>query len=202
MNSLTRKLRYFVEDRYNQRFLARFSLDPGSPEANELPPDSVANMVVWLRNIDRLISMVGVDETATFMDLGCGTGIALLYAQQKYDFKEFLGVEIQPDLVKLSNQNFKRNGVRRETNVICADVRLYELPNSRHFLFLFNPFGEPTLRQFLGTNITTLRQSKSVMLIANDHLATVGLEFGRVIARDKNFRLTALQFESDASWSS
>lgn len=196
MNLITRALRYFVENRYNQRFLARFGLDSGTPAPNELPSDSVPNMVVWLRNIDRLISMVGVDRAATFTDLGCGTGVALAYARQRYDFEEFIGVEIQPELVKVANQNLSTKGMRAKTTVICEDVRAHQLCDARHVLFLFNPFGQSTLRQFLGANITTLRRTRSIMLIANDHLAAVASEFGPVIARDKSYRLTAVQFES------
>lgn len=199
MNLITRAIRYFFEDRYNRRFLARFGLDSGTPAPNDLPADSVPNMVVWLRNIDRLISMVGVDRAATFTDLGCGTGVALAYARQRYDFEEFIGVEIQPELVKVANQNLSAIGLNAKTTVICEDVRAHQLRDGKHVLFLFNPFGQSTLRQFLGANITTLKHSRSVMLIANDHLAAVASEFGRVIARDKSFRLTAVAFESGAA---
>ena len=52
--------------------------------------DSYAFMVVWFKNIDRLIKMLPSDvdfSEYTLIDVGCGSGISTLYFFEKYQFR-------------------------------------------------------------------------------------------------------------------
>ena len=52
------KFRYWREEIFNARFIARFNLDVGPYDTPVgLRPDSKPNHSVWLRNVDRLIAM-------------------------------------------------------------------------------------------------------------------------------------------------
>jgi hypothetical protein len=81
----------------------------------------------------------------TFIDLGAGKGRALLMASE-YPFREIIGVEIQPELHAIAEQNiacFSSPEQRcRNVTSICVDAREYEFPNAPTLLYLFNPFPD------------------------------------------------------------
>jgi SAM-dependent methyltransferase len=93
-----------------------------------------------------LMAAVLIDFTEfTFIDLGSGKGRALLMASE-YPFREIIGVEIQPELHAIAEQNISRFSspeVRcRNISSICADARDYEFPAVPMLLYLFNPFPD------------------------------------------------------------
>lgn len=110
MPLLPKNIQYLIEARFNQSFVDAYGLDTGE----DLVPitvgdDSNSNVVVWLRNIDRLLSLSGHSaEGSNFLDLGAGAGIAMLYAAVRHPFVSVNGIEIQPELVGVAEENFSR----------------------------------------------------------------------------------------------
>lgn len=92
-----------------------------------------------------------------FIDMGSGKGRALLLACD-YPFREIVGVEVQPELHRIAQENILRfEGTRKcgRVSSICIDARDFEFPDEPLFLYLFNPFPDYVMEQVLGK----LRQS-------------------------------------------
>jgi len=112
-----------------------------------------------------------------FIDLGSGKGKACFYAAAKYEFKSIIGVEFSAPLVEAADANARKFGAAN----ICfvnGDAAGFSLPAGDNLVFLFNPFGEAILREFLKNNIDKFRTSRSVIAYCNDKhrlcLATAG----------------------------
>jgi SAM-dependent methyltransferase len=97
-----------------------------------------------------------LQRSATFIDLGCGKGRAVLLASQ-YNFPQVIGVEIAPQLHRIAVEN-----VARYTAVRLADVRdvapmevllddaaNYRFPKGPLVVYLYHPFCRPVLERVL-----------------------------------------------------
>jgi len=89
--------------------------------------------------VDQMLRMARVNAADFVMDLGSGDGIIVLTAAKQYKARG-MGIEIDPELVKLSNDSAKRDGIADRASfqvqdVFKADVRkatvvtLYVLPD-------------------------------------------------------------------------
>lgn len=102
-----------------------------------------------------------------FIDLGSGKGKACFYAAAKYRFRRLIGVEFSAPLVQAADRNLKKFGADH----ICfvnADAASFELPAGDNLIYLFNPFGEAILLEFLNNNMDKFRRSRSIIAYAND----------------------------------
>lgn len=104
-------------------------------------PDSVdyeaVNPLIFAR-------AVPVVPRSTFIDLGCGKGRALILAHEA-GFRDLIGVEISPKLAKATIRNLKKLNIAAE--IVAADAGAYCFPDRPIVVFLYNPFGEPTMRK-------------------------------------------------------
>lgn len=166
-----------------------------------LREDMNAFMVVWLKNIDRLCSMIptGVEiGSYQLIDVGCGSGISTLYFYAQYKFKSFLGFDISRNLIDIARINKYRiishiNSVE-QIEFRCMDARNIVLPDEPNVLFMFNPFGWDTLSTFLENNIKNLRKNRSFLIYANDIFAAKALNYGSIVCRDDYFNLSVIIF--------
>jgi hypothetical protein len=88
-----------------------------------------------------------------FIDLGSGKGKA--------------GVEFSAPLVRAADRNIREFGADN----ICfvnADAAGFSLPAGDNLVYLFNPFGEAILLEFLNNNMDKFRRSRSIIAYAND----------------------------------
>lgn len=103
--------------------------------------------------VDRMLEMAEVTQKDVVYDLGSGDGRILIRAAKKYGARG-VGIEIDPDLVELSQRNARREGVEhlvefREQDVFKVDVSpatvvtLYLLP---HFNTRLRPILKNQLR--------------------------------------------------------
>jgi SAM-dependent methyltransferase len=95
---------------------------------------------------------------ATFIDLGCGKGRALLLASE-YPFAEIIGVEIAPPLHHVAVENVERYTVARRAegrgsgppvHLLLQDAAQYQFPDGPLVLYLYNPFCRPVLEKVLA----------------------------------------------------
>lgn len=107
---------------------------------------------------------IGFDN---FIDLGSGKGKACFYAATKCRFKQLIGVELCGPLVAVANAN-KINFGAPNISFLNTDAGLFALPKGNNLVFLFNPFSERILQQFLENNLDHFRESRSVIAYAND----------------------------------
>jgi SAM-dependent methyltransferase len=83
----------------------------------------------------------------TFIDLGSGKGRALLLATD-YHFRHIIGVEIQPELHAIAEQNldkFRENDREVDVQSFCLDAREFQFPPDPLVVYLFNPFPDYVL---------------------------------------------------------
>lgn len=89
----------------------------------------------------------------TFLDLGSGKGRTLLMASD-YPFRRIVGVELLSSLHQIAQENLKRYRSEsqkcRAMESICADATIFPIPEGSLLIYLFNPFPEAGLRQFLA----------------------------------------------------
>jgi phospholipid N-methyltransferase len=71
--------------------------------------------------VDQMLRMANVKEQDFVMDLGSGDGIIVLSAGQQYK-AQGIGVEIDPDLVKLSNERARSLGIADRVRFVQEDV--------------------------------------------------------------------------------
>lgn len=160
-------------------------------------------MVVWLRNIDRLFSLLpkSLDLSGYILiDVGCGSGISTSYIHKNYSLKNVIGFDFSPKLVNNALNNKKilyGNGDDGNSlNFECADASTYLIPNEKIILFLFNPFGWKTMKSFIENNTAALSKNDSLMLYANDVYINEISDYAKVIARDEFFNLSIVAFGS------
>jgi SAM-dependent methyltransferase len=101
-------------------------------------------------------------EDFILVDLGSGMGRAAFMASE-FPFKRIIGVEFSAEFHRIAEQNRLkfRHENQRCTNIafVCADAGEYSLPNENTVLYLFNPFGKPTMRRVvenIGRSLETL----------------------------------------------
>ena len=87
----------------------------------------------------------------TFVDIGSGKGRVLLFASDQ-PFRRIVGVEFSPRLHAIAVENarvYQSPSQRcRELESVCADATTVALPAGPLFVYLYNPFAEPVVRQF------------------------------------------------------
>ncbi len=92
-------------------------------------------------------------EQYTFLDVGAGKGRAMLCASL-HPFREVVGVELNPGLAGIARANVKAfsehgEGPLAPVRVVEGDALEVELPAGPIVAYMFHPFEEPVLRQFL-----------------------------------------------------
>jgi SAM-dependent methyltransferase len=112
--------------------------------------------------IRRTLSFLPHHNNATFLDLGCGKGRALVVASE-FPFRSVIGVEICPELVKVAKENAQviARNLPEQTPITVIDGNAldYALPEGNLIVFLYNPFGEYLITRLL-TRIETALPKK------------------------------------------
>ena len=94
---------------------------------------------------------------ATFIDLGCGKGRAVLLASE-YPFMQAIGVEIAPQLARIAAENAARYAATRRAeaqgrcapmSILLEDAASYRFPAGPLVVYLYHPFCRPVLEAVL-----------------------------------------------------
>jgi SAM-dependent methyltransferase len=129
-------------------------LSPGHPHALEAtaycatPPSRFAALLdIWANSPpERAINEY------TFIDIGCGKGRTLLMAAA-LPFREVLGVELDPNLACIAEENLARSRdaglALPPTRILCTDAADFDLPESPCLIYLYNPFTAVILERLL-----------------------------------------------------
>jgi SAM-dependent methyltransferase len=129
-------------------------LSHGHPHALEAtaycatPPSRFAALLeIWAKSPpERAI------DKYTFLDIGCGKGRTLLMAAA-LPFREILGVELDPNLARIAEENLAQSRdaglTPPPTRILCADAANFDLPESPCLIYLYNPFTAVILERLL-----------------------------------------------------
>lgn len=111
----------------------------------------------------------------TFIDLGAGKGRAMMLASE-YSFRKIVGVEFAAPLVEIARQNLRRFRKSRHTappfEVVHSDAAGYDFPDEPLIVFLYNPFGNDTMREIaarLGTSLISAPRDVLVLYLNPFH---------------------------------
>jgi tRNA1(Val) A37 N6-methylase TrmN6 len=90
-----------------------------------------------------LAAAVPADSQSVVIELGSGAGVASLCLAARVAGARITGIEIDPELVKLANENASRNGVADRVSFVTADAakRSFEAASADHVFF--NPPFHP-----------------------------------------------------------
>jgi SAM-dependent methyltransferase len=132
----------------NKRFDWRFGVETAGgfkfPETDPRFEHSTAYAATTHSVFFRMLRQIDVDHRKfLFIDFGCGKGKALLLAAE-LPFKQIIGVELSPTLIRVAEENWKRyRGQSRKCNsiqLICKDAGEFPVPHEPAIYYLFNPF--------------------------------------------------------------
>lgn len=203
------RLQGWLNQTYNlwvlHRLRATASDDFGIPDSDEtsLFNDPTPHVLVWLLNLRKSLSAItkheGTLSEVTFMDLGAGSGVPVIYARKNFEFKEYIGIEIQTRLIYNARRNLELARCNKNSvHFILGDVGIISLEHRRHVLFCFNPFGVDTMREFLRNNLQVLNSTSSYMILINDRLLITVLEITQttLLWRDPKRNSSIIRFGS------
>lgn len=95
-------------ERFNQDYITSLNLDFDiyKYEGFNIGNDSIPYFTVWLKNIDRLFSLLPKSSFNEYnlLDIGCGLGISTNYIKKHYKFNSYCGVDISNDLIKVAKK--------------------------------------------------------------------------------------------------
>ena len=132
----------------------------------------------------------------TFIDMGSGKGRVLLMAAM-YPFRHVIGVEVQPDLHAIAEQNIEMFDVsgRQCTRIesVCMDAREFQFPQTPLLVYLFNPFPDYVLRNVLENLGRSLAENPRITYVAYnapfEQHAFVGLDWLERIVHHERYQV-------------
>lgn len=114
-------------------------------DATHYEPTPVYECTAMLRAIPQ------PPETFTFVDVGAGMGRVVMIASAR-PFRQVIGVEVSAALCETARDNLvrwrRKNGAIacKDLRIVHADAATYRFPSGDLVVYLYNPFGETTLR--------------------------------------------------------
>jgi SAM-dependent methyltransferase len=100
----------------------------------------------WL--FDQLDSQ---DKQTTLLDAGCGKG-RILTMGAAYGFKHLIGIDISRKICNDASQicaGWQPQYPDVKVDITCIDARFYDIPDTVGIIFLFNPFDDSIMEDFI-----------------------------------------------------
>lgn len=116
------------------------------PSVRRQFPDAIRYVPTGYRVLRLIQSYVGPEDV--FVDLGCGKGRVIIFLAKRCRAKRILGVEIVPELAQIAEKNIGKSRLLSPVQIIEGDASQIDLSDGTVF-YLFNPFGQETLRRVL-----------------------------------------------------
>jgi len=117
-------------------------------------------------------------DYATYVDVGCGKGRALIKGMT-IGFKNLIGVEFVPSIAKQANENLQKSMdsliLNAKCEVVCQDIRTYKYPETDLVLYLYNPFDPIIFQPFLDNLLNDLRANprKAKIIYYHSHCQNI-----------------------------
>ena len=108
---------------------------PGGPLFQDAAPMRVTTDSVLLADF---AAVRGGEKGA---DLGCGSGLLMLLLLRRESGLHMAGLEIQPEALRLAEENLRINGLLERAELVCGDLRetVKRLPNGGFDFVISNP---------------------------------------------------------------
>ena len=134
-----------------------------------------------------------------FVDVGCGKGKQCFYAARYFKFKKVVGIDFSGPLIQVARHNLSKT---RYPNIDfhTADARCWEIPNGTSIVFLYNPFNDVILREFLLLNLKHFGEYPSLIAYGWDDYRSTMQELGfEIVFRSHRHRHSLLRFAGAAA---
>lgn len=108
---------------------------PGGPLFHDAAPMRVTTDSVLLADF---AAVRGGEKGA---DLGCGSGLLMMLLLRRESVLQMAGLEIQPEALRLAEENLRINSLRERAELVCGDLRetVKRLPNGGFDFVISNP---------------------------------------------------------------
>ena len=131
-------------------------------------PDRVGYAPSPWHTVPRALHYLGVSDSDTFVDFGCGKG-RVVHQAAKRPFRRVIGVEISPVLAQIARTNLaaRRNQQRcRNVEIVVSDLAEYPVPDDLTIGYLFHPVANETLDALLQRIVDSIdRRPRRIRLI-------------------------------------
>lgn len=116
--------------------------------AHNSPGDSIRYEPTPYAVIQKVIEFIKITPEDVLIDYGCGSG-RVLFAIAQHKLKKVTGVEFDQALVDIANTNLSTAKHKNSpVEIIHMDATLFD-PTEGTIIYLFNPFGDKTLKVVL-----------------------------------------------------
>jgi SAM-dependent methyltransferase len=113
--------------------------------------------------LEDVLRELPITSTDVALDLGCGKGGAL-FSLSKF-FRRVTGVEISPELAAVAEKNIEKLGIGN-VGVIRSDAATFDILDEYTYVYMFNPFTSPVMKQVLENLRASLeRRPRSLIVI-------------------------------------
>jgi SAM-dependent methyltransferase len=158
-----------VMNRLADRLFDRGLDTAGSAHLHEhLRDDRVAYVPAPWHLLPRLLRHVGVSDSDTFVDFGCGKGRVVHQAARRR-FRRVIGVEVSPKLAEVARHALAARSRRhrcKNVEIVVADARQFQVPDDLTIAYFFRPFGRATFEPLLRQIVESIdRRPRRVVLI-------------------------------------
>ena len=154
--------------------------------------------LVDLRFVDLISKFLDFKDQSyfKFLDIGCGSGISTIYALEKLNFRDYRGIDLSKKLIEIANINKQKIPQPEKIEFNLSDAREVIMENKRNFIFMYNPFDEVILKQFIVNNFKSLSKNKSIIYFVNSGNLNIFDEFDvKVVHKIKfAFRISIIYF--------
>jgi SAM-dependent methyltransferase len=199
----TSRIEKFINARFNELWKRILSIndDPIKLPHNFINRQDSAHaneyVLSWLGNLNKIVRIVEKERSLQdleFLDVGCGTGALLLYAEHKFPFKRFSGFDLQDDLIEIAKKRIVTKGLNEKIEVYKANGSNNIIQKVPQLVFLANPFNEVIYKKFYQNNWGSICETKSYLGLSNDHSIdyVMSLPNSRLIWRDRRRKLSVV----------
>jgi len=153
----------------------------------------------WLYLCNKLINMFRKEHDCkdfSFIDVGCGNGLPLVFVKKKFDFQSVSGFDFIKEVVERCKGNVDRAGLK-DINIFIADAKNFKLDNKKYLLYMFNPFDAEIMNEFMKNNIDIMQKTGSVIAYYNqlsDELNIIEKFQYKKIIKDDYYKISIIKY--------
>ena len=199
----TTRLEKFVNARYNNYWKRILSI----PEDGIKFPENFINredsihaseyVLSWLGNLNKIVRIVQAEsplQDLNFLDVGCGTGALLLYAQRRFSFRSYEGFDLQDDLLTIAEERIRQRKIENVVRIFKANGATHVIKHERQLVFMANPFKEKIYQEFYQNNWETMCKTDSFLGLSNDYSIdfVMSLPNSKLLWRDKRRKVSVV----------
>ncbi|KPJ98789.1 MAG: hypothetical protein AMJ60_07205 [Desulfobacterales bacterium SG8_35] len=126
-----------------REFLIRLRISLGHIDLKDDPTEAVTERTHYYADsgglaFDKIMVNFTITPHDAIVDFGCGKG-GILISLSKYPFAKITGVEINPDLVAIAENNIRKLNIKN-VDIECCDAAEFKKLDEYTYFYFFDPF--------------------------------------------------------------